>query len=162
MRMRHTILLVFLITSAVHSQNFWVSLSQNQESIGAEHLSPPNTAGADYANNIILESIAYVSLTGIEEDLPWCLFAQRINNMSGVAPLTLKVDYSELNPQQWGSNSPIKCVLSQIPNPCFSGVGPIEYLPINFQLENASVANDWELRTDEILWTVKTIGCPKQ
>ena len=41
-------------------QNVWIELLQTSNEIGAESLNPPQTAGADYSNEIVLESQAVV------------------------------------------------------------------------------------------------------
>jgi len=149
-----------LFISILKSQSFWVSFSQNQETIDASHLDPPYTAGANYANSIPLSTEANLVLSGIEENTPWCLYVQRMSAPPGQATLILFPDYNNLVPQQWDPSSPLQCPLEPFPNPCFSGIGPAESLTINFLLENASLEADWQLRTEEILWTVSSGGCP--
>ena len=160
MKFTYFTLFNILFISALNAQSFWVGIDQNQETIDASHLDPPYTAGANYANAIPLSAEANLILSGIDENTPWCLYVQRMSMPPGQATLALLPNYNNLLPQQWDPNSPVQCPLETLPNPCFSGIGPIESLNINFLLENASLPTDWQLRTEEILWTVSSGGCP--
>lgn len=153
-------LINLLFLSILKSQSLWVGIDHNQETIDASRLDPPFTAGANYASSIPLSAEANLILSGIDETTPWCLYVQRMTAPPGQATLALLPNYNTLLPQQWDPNSPTQCPLEALPNPCFSGIGPIESLTINFLLENASLPADWRLRTEEILWTVSTGGCP--
>ena len=160
MKSKYLTLFILLFFNGLKSQSLWVELIQNQEIIDAAHLDPPHTAGTNYASTIALQTEAQVMLTGVDENTAWCLFAQRISTPTGQATLHLEPNYNTLLPQQWDPNSPAQCPLETLPNPCFSGIGPVESLTVHFVLENASLDTDWQPRTEDILWTVESGGCP--
>ena len=130
-------------------QNVWVELLQASNEIGAESLNPPQTAGADYSNEIVLESQAVVNVTEISSRTPWCLKAQESYVDADLADIILRPDPS--NTARGQGNT---IVLSSFPQPVYSGEGPVEGLLIEFLLAGAKLDRDWEAREVNVEWTV--------
>ena len=130
-------------------QNVWIDILQASNEIGAESLNPPQTAGADYSNEIILESQALINVTEISSRTPWCLKAQETNGAQGVADIVLRPDHSSNAGGHWNN-----IILSSTPKPVYSGVGPVEGLLIEFLLVGANLDSDWEAREVNVEWTV--------
>ena len=130
-------------------QNLWIEILQASNEIGAESLNPPQTAGADYSNEIVLESQAVVNVTEISSRTPWCLKAQESYVDPDLAEIILRPD-----PSSTVSGQGNAFVLSGSPQPVYSGVGPVEGLIIAFLLLGARLDRDWEAREINIEWTV--------
>ena len=130
-------------------QNVWIELLQTSNEIGAESLNPPQTAGADYSNEIMLESQAVVNVTEISSRTPWCLKAQESYVDADLADIILRPDHSNTTRGQGNT-----IVLSSFPQPVYSGEGPVEGLLIEFLLVGATLDRDWEAREINIEWTV--------
>ena len=130
-------------------QNFWIELLQTSNEIGAESLNPPQTAGADYSNEIVLESQAVVNVTEISPRTPWCLKAKESHVDADLADIILRPDPSNTTRGQGNT-----IVLSSFPQPVYSGEGPVEGLIIEFLLVGATLDRDWEAREINIEWTV--------
>ena len=130
-------------------QNVWIDILQASNEIGAESLNPPQTAGADYSNEIILESQALINVTEISSRTPWCLKAQETYRAQGVADIVLRPDHSSNAGGHWNN-----IILSSTPKPVYSGVGPVEGLLIEFLLVGANLDSDWEAREVNVEWTV--------
>ncbi len=131
------------------SQNVWIEMLQASNEIGAESLNPPQTAGADYSNEIVLESQAVVNITDISSRTPWCLKAQETYVGADLADIVLRPDHSS---SARGQGNTI--VLSSSPQPVYSGEGPVEGLLIEFLLVGAKLDTDWEAREVNIEWNV--------
>ncbi|MEL0176479.1 MAG: hypothetical protein VW851_08030, partial [Cryomorphaceae bacterium] len=114
-----------------------------------ESLNPPQTAGADYSNEIVLESQAVVNVTEISPRTPWCLKAQESYAYADLADIVLRPDHSSTAGGQGNT-----IVLSSSPQPVYSGVGPVEGLLIEFLLVGTTLDRDWEAREVNIEWTV--------
>jgi len=130
-------------------QNVWIDILQSSNEIGAESLNPPQTAGADYSNEIVLESQALVNVTEVSSRTPWCLRAQESYVGADRADIILRPDHS--NTARGQGNT---IVLSSSPQPIYSGVGPVEGLIIEFLLLGATLNRDWEAREVNIEWTI--------
>ena len=130
-------------------QNLWIEMLQASNEIGEESLNPPQTAGADYLNEIVLESQAVVNVTEISSRTPWCLKAQESHVDADLADIILRPD-----PSSTVSGQGNAIVLSSSPQPVYSGVGPVEGLLIEFLLLEATLDRDWEAREVNIEWTV--------
>ena len=130
-------------------QNVWIEILQASNEIGAESLNPPQTAGADYSYEIVLESQAVVNVTEISPRTPWCLKAQESYAYANLADIVLRPDH--FSPSRGQGNT---IVLSTSPQPVYSGVGPVEGLLIEFLLVGAKLDRDWEAREVNIEWTV--------
>jgi hypothetical protein len=130
-------------------QNLWIEMLQASNEIGEESLNPPQTAGADYSNEIVLESQAVVNVTEISPRTPWCLKAQESHVDADLADIILRPD--PLNTVSGHGNT---IVLSSFPQPVYSGEGPAEGLLIEFLLVGAKLDRDWEAREINIEWTV--------
>ena len=135
-------------------QNVWIEILQASNEIGAESLNPPQTAGADYSNEIVLESQAVVNVTEISSRTPWCLKAQDSYVDADIADIVLRPDHT--NTARGQGNT---IVLSSFPQPVYSGEGPVEGLLIEFLLVGAELDKDWEAREVNIEWTVVYGGC---
>ena len=151
---RSTMRIVFCLALWAQSfvtvgQNVWIDMLQSSNEIGAESLNPPQTAGADYSNEIVLESQAVVNVTEISSRTPWCLKAQESYVDPDLADIILRPDPS--NTARGQGNT---IVLSSSPQPVYSGVGPVEGLLIEFLLLGATLDRDWEAREVNIEWTV--------
>ena len=130
-------------------QNVWIEMLQASNEIGAESLNPPQTAGADYSNEIVLESQAVVNVTEISPRTPWCLKAQESYAYADLADIILRPDHSSTAGGQGNT-----IVLSSSPQPVYSGKGPVEGLLIEFLLVGATLDRDWEAREVNVEWTV--------
>ena len=130
-------------------QNVWIEILQASNEIGAESLNPPQTAGADYSNEIVLESQAVVNVTEISSRTPWCLKAQDSHVDADLADIVLRPDHT--NTARGQGNT---IVLSSFPQPVYSGEGPVEGLLIEFLLVGAELDKDWEAREVNVAWTV--------
>ena len=130
-------------------QNVWIEILQASNEIGAESLNPPQTAGADYSNEIVLESQAVVNVTEISSRTPWCLKAQESYVNADIADIILRPDHT--NTARGQANT---IVLSSFPQPVYSGEGPVEGLLIEFLLVGAELDKDWEAREVNVEWTV--------
>ena len=130
-------------------QNVWIELLQTSNEIGAESLNPPQTAGADYSNEIVLESQAVVNVTEISPRTPWCLKAQESYAYADLADIIFRPDHSSTAGGQGNT-----IVLSCSPQPVYSGVGQVEGLIIEFLLVGTTLDRDWEAREVNIEWTV--------
>ena len=130
-------------------QNVWIEILQASNEIGAESLNPPQTAGADYSNEIVLESQAVVNVTEISSRTPWCLKAQESYVDADIADIILRPDHT--NTARGQGNT---IVLSSFPQPVYSGEGPVEGLLIEFLLVGAELDKDWEAREVNVEWTV--------
>ena len=130
-------------------QNVWIEILQASNEIGAESLNPPQTAGADYSNEIFLESQAVVNVTEISPRTPWCLKAQESYFYTDLADIVLRPDHSSTARGQGNT-----IVLSATPQPLYSSEGPVEGLLIEFLLVGAKLDKDWKAREVNIEWTV--------
>jgi hypothetical protein len=130
-------------------QNVWIEILRASNEIGAESLNPPQTAGADYSNEIVLESQAVVNVTEISSRTPWCLKAQDSYVDADIADIVLRPDHT--NTARGQGNT---IVLSSSPQPVYSGEGPVEGLLIEFLLVGAELDKDWEAREVNVEWTV--------
>ena len=135
-------------------QNVWIDILQASNEIGAESLNPPQTAGADYSNEIVLESQAVVNVTEISSRTPWCLKAQDSYAYADIADIVLRPDHT--NTARGQGNT---IVLSSFPQPVYSGEGPVEGLLIEFLLIGAKLDRDWGAREVNVEWTVVYGGC---
>ena len=130
-------------------QNVWIEMLQTSNEIGAESLNPPQTAGADYSNEIMLESQAVVNVAEISSRTPWCLKAHESYVDADLADIIVRPDASSTARGQGNT-----IVLSSFPQPVYTGVGPVEGLLIEFLLVGATLDRDWEAREVNIEWTV--------
>ena len=151
---RSTMRIVFCLVLWTQSfitvgQNVWIEMLQASNEIGSESLNPPQTAGADYSNEIVLESQAVVNVTEISPRTPWCLKAHESYVDADLADIILRPDPSNT---ARGQGSTI--VLSSFPQPVYSGEGPVEGLLIEFLLVGATLDRDWEAREVNVEWTV--------
>lgn len=156
---RSTMRIVFCLALWAQSliavgQNVWIEILQASNEIGAESLNPPQTAGADYSNEIVLESQAVVNVTEISSRTPWCLKAQDSHVDADLADIVLRPDHT--NTARGQGNT---IVLSSFPQPVYSGEGPVEGLLIEFLLVGAELDKDWEAREVNVEWTVVNEGC---
>ena len=135
-------------------QNVWIEMLQASNEIGAESLNPPQTAGADYSNEIILESQAVVNVTEISPRTPWCLQAHESYSHANLADIVLRPDHSSSAGGHWNN-----IILSSTPQPVYSGEGPVEGLLIEFLLVGAKLDRDWEAREVNVEWTVSYGEC---
>ena len=158
--MKHFLLLVFwMLVHTCEAQQFWVQMNVGYAAVNAEDLDPPYTAGADYQQEIFLQVQASVAVTDLPEDAAWCLSAQRLGQSSGSASLVVVPDYTTVGSYQFNPSSPVKSTIGNVPVAVFSGIGPIQNLLISFLLEGATLETDWQIRSEEILWTVKNGKC---
>ena len=158
--MKHFLLLVFwMLVHTCEAQQFWVQMNVGYAEVNAEDLDPPYTAGADYQQEIFLQVQASVAVTDLPEDAAWCLSAQRLGQSSGSASLVVVPDYTTVGSYQFNPSSPVKSTIGNVPVPVFSGIGPVQNLLISFLLEGATLETDWQIRSEEILWTVKNGKC---
>ena len=151
---RSTMRIVFCLALWAQSfiavgQNVWIDILQASNEIGAESLNPPQTAGADYSNEIVLESQAVVNVTEISSRTPWCLKAQDSYVDADIADIVLRPDHT--NTARGQGNT---IVLSSFPQPVYSGEGPVEGLLIEFLLIGAKLDRDWGAREVNVEWTV--------
>ena len=158
--MKHFLLLVFwMLVHTCEAQQFWVQMNVGYAEVNAEDLDPPYTAGADYQQEIFLQVQASVAVTDLPEDAAWCLSVQRLGQSSGSASLVVVPDYTTVGSYQFNPSSPVKSTIGNVPVPVFSGIGPVQNLLISFLLEGATLETDWQIRSEEILWTVKNGKC---
>gem|GEM_PF-1000571 len=123
------------------------------------HLNPPQTAGADYAQNIALPTQALLAIEELEPKTPWCLSIQHTHSIGGTA-LYARVRYDLLRPENWDPSSPVEAPITLSAVPLISGIGSIRELVIEFELRGTSVATDYDLRVENLLWTLTGSGCP--
>lgn len=158
--MKQRLLCFFCVFSVpLIGQNLWVDVSSTINEVSEALLDPPFTAGADYANELLLESKAYISITEVPRRAPWCLTVQEQNPSSSVASILVRPDYTSASNQTWNNNLPTTITLSAVPQPVFSGVGSLEGLVIEFLLSGAQLEADWEPREVSIEWTVVYGAC---
>lgn len=158
--MKQWLLCFFYILSVpLIGQNLWVDISSPLNEVSEASLDPPFTAGADYANELLLESKAYISVTEVPRRSPWCLTVQGQNPSSSVASILVRPDYTSVSSQPWNNNLPTTITLSTAPQPLFSGEGSLEGLIIEFLLSGAQLEADWEPREVSIEWTVVSGEC---
>ena len=151
-----TILLYF---NALQSQSLNVIMWSDYTHIDENHLDPPQTAGADYAQNIALPTQAMLAIEELEPGTPWCLFVQHTHSIGG-AVLYARVRYDLLRQENWDPSSPVEAPVSLSAEPLLSGIGSIRELVVEFELLGASVAADYDLRVENLLWTLTGGGCP--
>ena len=158
--MKHFLLLIFwMVVQNCGAQQFWVQINTGTVAVNAEDLDPPLTAGANYQQEIFLEVQANAAVTDLPGDAAWCLSAQRLGQSGGSASLVVVPDYTTVAPYQYNPSSPIKASVGNAPAAVFSGIGPVQNLLISFLLEGATLETDWQIRSEEILWTVKNGKC---
>ena len=158
--MKQRLLCFFYILSVpLVGQNLCVDVSSTINEVSEASLDPPFTAGADYANELLLESKAYISVTEVPRRTPWCLTVQEQNPSSSVASILVRPDYTSVSSQTWNNNLPTTITLSTTPQPVFSGEGSLEGLIIEFLLSGAQLEADWEPREVSIDWTVVSGEC---
>ena len=143
----------------LQSQSINVIMWSNNVIIDENHLDPPQTAGADYAQNITLPTQALLAIEELEPETPWCLSVQHTNTIGGAA-LYASVRYDLLRPENWDPSSPVEATISLSAEPLISGIGSIRELVVEFELRGASVATDYDLRIENLLWTLTGGGCP--
>ena len=143
----------------LQSQSINVIMWSNNVIIDENHLDPPQTAGADYAQNIALATQALLAIEEVEPETPWCLSVQHTNTIGGAA-LYASVRYDLLRPENWDPSSPLEAPISLSAEPLMSGHGSIRELVVEFELRGASVATDYDLRVENLLWTLTGGGCP--
>jgi hypothetical protein len=151
-----TILLYF---NFLQSQSLNVIMWSDYTHIDENHLDPPQTAGADYAQNIALPTQALLAIEELEPETPWCLSIQHTHSIGGAA-LYASVRYDLLRPENWDPSSPVEAPVSMSAEPLLSGIGSIRELVVEFELRGASVATDYDLRVENLLWTLTGGGCP--
>jgi hypothetical protein len=159
--MKNTLLGVFtlLFFNTLQSQSINVVMWSDYATIDENHLDPPLTAGADYAQNIALPTQALLAIEELEPETPWCLSIQHTHSISGAA-LYARVRYDLLRPENWDPSSPVEAHISLSAEPLMSGIGSIRELVVEFELRGASVATDYDLRVENLLWTLTGGGCP--
>jgi hypothetical protein len=154
------IIILFCLTAfSMPAQHLWVDVEPNLSEIGAESLLPPYTAGADYAEEILLNTRARIQFSEIPPDTKWCLLARSTETTQGIAKILLRPDYISLSQHQWNANSPSLIPLESRPVAIFSGIGTIENLIIDFIVSGAELMKDWQPRDISIEWTVELGGC---
>jgi hypothetical protein len=141
------------------AQQLWVDIVPDFNEIGAESLQPPFTAGADYAEEILLNSKAWVQFSEIQPGSKWCLLARSTETTQGGAVIHLRPDYMSVSVGQWSANSPSLIPLNDNTLAVFSGIGEVESLLIELIVSGAEVLKDWEPRDISIEWTVVSGGC---
>ena len=159
--MKAKLLSVFIILffNALQSQSLSVIVWSEHAIIDENHLDPPRTAGADYAQNIALPTQAMLAIEELEPGTPWCLLVQHTHS-TGEAVLYTRVRYDLLRQENWDSSSPVEAPVSLSAEPLLSGIGSIRELVVEFELRGASVAKDYDLRVENLLWTLTGGGCP--
>ncbi len=150
---------ILLYINNLQSQSINVIMWSNNVIIDENHLDPPQTAGADYPQNIILPTQALLAIEELEPETPWCLSIQHANTIGGAA-LFARVRYDLLRPENWDPSSPVEAPISLSAEPLMSGIGSIRELVVEFELRGASVATDYDLRVENLLWTLTGGGCP--
>lgn len=158
--MKQRLLCFFYVLSLpLIGQNIWVDVASPLNEVSEASLDPPFTAGADYANELLLESKAYISVTEVPRRTPWCLTVQGQNPSSSVASILVRPDYTSISNPTWNNNLPTTITLSTTPQPVFSGEGSLEGLIIEFLLSGAQLEADWAPREVSIEWTVVSGEC---
>jgi len=124
--MKTNLLGVFIILTfnTLKSQSINVIMWSDYAIINENHLDPPHTAGADYAQNIALPTQALLAIEELEPESPWCLSVQHSHSIGGAA-LYARVRYDLLRPENWDPSSPTKAPISLSAEPLFSGIGSI-------------------------------------
>ncbi len=150
---------ILLYFNTLQSQSINVIMWSDHAIIDENHLDPPQTAGADYAENIALPTQALLAIEELEPETPWCLSIQHANTIGGAA-LYASVRYDLLRPENWDPSSPVEAPISLSAEPLMSGIGSIRELVVEFELRGASVATDYDLRVENLLWTLTGGGCP--
>ena len=150
---------ILLYISDLYSQSLNVIMWSDYTFIDENHLDPPHTAGADYAQNIALPTQALLAIEELEPETPWCLSVQHAHSIGGAA-LYARVRYDLLRPENWDPSSPVEAPISLSAEPLISGIGSIRELVVEFELRGASVATDYDLRVENLLWTLTGGGCP--
>jgi hypothetical protein len=150
---------ILLFFNTLQSQSLNVIIWPDYTVIDDYHLDPPQTAGADYAPNIALPTQALLAIEELEPETSWCLSIQHTNTI-GVAALYARVRYDLLRPENWDPNSPLEAPITLSAEPLISGIGSIRELIVEFELRGASVATDYDLRVENLLWTLTGGGCP--
>ena len=151
--------LILFYFNALQSQSIHVIMWSDHAVIDENHLDPPRTAGADYAQNIALPTQALLVIEELEPETPWCLSVQHAHSIGGAA-LYARVRYDLLRPENWDPDSPVAAPIALSPEPLMSGIGSIRELVVEFELRGASVATDYDLRVENLLWTLTGGGCP--
>lgn len=159
--MKTKLLSVFIILffNDLQSQSLSVIVWSEHAMIDENHLDPPQTAGADYAQNIDLPTQALLAIEELEPGTPWCLFVQHTHSIGGAA-LYASVRYDLLRPENWDPSSPVEAPVSMSAESLLSGIGSIRELVVEFELRGASVTEDYDLRVENLLWTLTGGGCP--
>jgi hypothetical protein len=159
--MKSKLLSVFILLyiSNLYSQSLNVIMWSDYAIIDENHLDPPHTAGADYAQNIALPTQAMLAIEELEPEAPWCLSIQHTHAIGGAA-LYAHVRYDLLRPENWNPSSPVEAPITSSAEPLISGIGSIRELVVEFELRGASVATDYDLRVENLLWTLTGGGCP--
>jgi hypothetical protein len=150
---------IILYFNILKSQSLNVTMWSDYTHIDENHLDPPQTAGADYAQNIALPTQAMLAIEELEPGTPWCLSVQHTHSIGGAA-LYARVRYDLLRPENWNPSSPVEAPVSLSAEPLLSGIGSIRELVVEFELRGASVAKDYDLRVENLLWTLTGGGCP--
>lgn len=153
------ILFFCLCALSMPAQHLWIDVVPEFSEIGAESLQPPYTAGANYAEEIRLNSKAWVQFSEIPPDSKWCLLARSTETKQGGAAIQLRPDYMSVSAVQWSANSPELIQLENRPNAVFSGIGEVGSLLIEFIVYGAELSKDWQPRDISIEWTVESGGC---
>ena len=159
--MKTKLLSVFILLyfNFLQSQSLNVIMWSDYTHIDENHLDPPQTAGADYAQNIALPTQALLAIEELEPETPWCLSIQHTHSIGGAA-LYARVRYDLLRQENWNPSSPVEAPVSLSAEPLLSGIGSIRELVVEFELRGASVAEDYDLRVENLLWTLTGGGCP--
>ena len=150
---------ILLFFNAFQSQSIHVIMWSDHAIIDENYLDPPHNAGADYAQNIALPTQALLAIEELEPETPWCLSVQHTHSMGGAA-LYARVRYDLLRPENWDPSSPVEASITSSPEPLMSGIGSIRELIVEFELRGASVATDYDLRVEHLLWTLTGGDCP--
>jgi len=151
--------ITILFFNTLQSQSLNVILWSEHAVIDENFLDPPGTAGADYAQNIALPTQALLAIEELEPETPWCLSVQHTHSI-GRAALYARVRYDLLRPENWDPSSPVEAPISLSSEPLISGIGSIRELVVEFELRGASVETDYDLRVENLLWTLTGGGCP--
>lgn len=150
---------ILLFFNTLKSQSINIIMWSDYAIIDENHLDPPHTAGADYAQSIALPTQALLAIEELEPETPWCLSIQQTNSIGGAA-LYARVRYDLLRLENWDPSSPVEAPISLSAEPLISGIGSIRELVVEFELRGASVATDYDLRVENLLWTLTGGGCP--
>jgi len=159
--MKTNLLFVFILLTfnVLKSQSINVIMRSDYAVIEENHLDPPRTAGADYAQNIALPTQALLAIEELEPETPWCLSVRHTHSIGGAA-LYARGRYDLLRPENWDPGSPVEAPISLSAEHLISGIGSIRELVVEFELRGASVATDYDLRHENLLWTLTGGGCP--